>query len=518
MKSHDTTVIPSFNSATVALTGALLSTLGLGCVAEDGRPQGEFDRAEAAAAGEANGGGGSTFDPNEIVADAAMLDADAFSAAEVDAFLADPYDDGLASCLATERFGGRTAGELIHQTSVRHGINPLFLLTHLQKESSLVGALGTCSQIAMDEAFGCGCPDGAGCAPEFAGFANQLECAGELTRSYLDDLDAGQPTISGWAVGQAKNTLDPQTITPRNLATAVLYTYTPWVGDRDVGGNPAPFGNFLFWQVWVQYANTLGYVVPAGGDDPPPPPPPGDEGGDEPGPGGALADWSYILDRDLGLRSDFLGEGYFQAPRSGAGLHNGLDILGEVGEPLYAPCSGEALSGFSGSFGNWVQVVCPVALEDRTVYASMLYAHLDSRDVGFGGWQDIPKDTRVGRLGATGNASGTNAHVHFEIIFHASRNEALNEFHSGSDKSSNATSDLMLSIFEEECLEPNGLNSVNPSDIIRLGRRFDPYLAMMCLGATKAPLQTPPAFLQSQLVRWSDWYTASTFDVDTEHL
>lgn len=521
MSSH---IIQRLRSSTpippLALTGALMAMLSLGCATEGDRDLDDFDRGEEAGQGgkadDANGGAGSTFDADRIVADAAMLDASAFSAAEIDAFLADPYEDGLASCLAKETFGGRTPGQLIHETAVRHGINPLFLLTHLQKESSLVGALGTCSSLAMDEAFGCGCPDGAGCSPQFAGFENQLECAGELTRSYLDDLDAGQSTISGWAVGKTKSTLDPRSITPQNKATAVLYTYTPWVGDQNAGGNPAPFGNYLFWQVWVQYARTLDYQAPSGEAPPPPPPPPEDEP-DDPSTG-ALADWSYILDTDYGLRSDGLGEGYFQAPRGGGRLHNGLDILGSVGEPLYAPCAGEALSGYEGSFGHWVQLVCPVELGGQTLYASMLYAHLDSRDVGSGGWQAIAKDTRVGRLGATGNASSTNPHVHFEIIFHSSRSAALNEFHSGGDTSSNATSDQVLAVLQQECLEPNGLNSKNPTDIIRYGRRFDPYLAMICLGATKAPLQTPPGSLQSSIVRWSDWYQAQTFDVDTEHL
>lgn len=493
-----------------------LSGLTVACDAPEARDAlaTEDDKAGAGKADDANGGAGSTFDANEIVADAAMLDASAFTAAEIDAFLADPYQDGLPSCLVNERFSGRTAGELIRDTATDYGLNPLFLLTHLQKESSLVGALGTCSQIAMDEAFGCGCPDGAGCAPQFSGFENQLDCAGELTRSYLDDLDAGRPTISGWAVGQPKSTLDPVSITPRNKATAVLYTYTPWVGDRNAGGNPAPFGNFLFWQVWVQYAQTLGYTVPDGGEPPPGPGPQPD-----PGPGGALSDWTYILDVDLGLRSDNLGAGYFQAPRgSGNGFHTGVDFLGVTGEPLYAPCSGETLSGSSGSFGNWVQVICPVNIAGTEVWASMLYSHLDTRDVGFGDWQSITQDTRVGTVGTSGNAFNTNPHVHYEIIFHASRNAARNEIHSTADASNNATSNTVLGLLQEHCLEPNGLNSRNPTDIIRLGRRFDPYLALTCLGANKPPFQEPPASLQSAIVPWSLWYQAATFDVDSEHL
>ena len=40
-------------------------------------------------------------------------------------------------------------------------------------------------------------------------------------------------------------------VTCKNIATAALYRYTPWIGDRDHSGNKAPFGNFLFYRVWT---------------------------------------------------------------------------------------------------------------------------------------------------------------------------------------------------------------------------------------------------------------------------
>ena len=512
----------------VALYGTLLAVAGLStaCDSLEGRDASGLQSHSEPSGGkadDANGGAGSTFDREAIVSDRAMLDATALTAAEVDAFLADPYEDGLPSCLIHEKFDGKTAGQLLVEAAREYQLNPLFLIVHLQKESSLVGALGTCSTTALDEAFGCGCPDGAGCAPEFAGFQNQVECAADRTRAYLQDLDAGRTTISGWGVNTTKSTLDPISITPRNRATAVLYTYTPWVGQHGAGGNAAPFGNYLFWQVWVRYANTLGYTVPGGSDPEPPAPmpepePEPDTPSPEPPGGQALANWNYVLQTDMGLRSDGLGEGHFMAPRSGGRLHNGLDILGLPGSTLSAPCSGEALSGVEGSFGQWVQLVCPVELAGNTVWASMLYSHLEGRDVGASGWQEVSAGASVGRLGSSGNAAGTNPHVHFEIIFHESRNAALNEFHSGGDNSNNATSDQVLALFQEHCFAPHGLDSKEPDVIVRYGRRFDPYLALICLGADKAAYQAPPAALQSVPVPWSRWYTATTFDVDREHL
>lgn len=39
-------------------------------------------------------------------------------------------------------------------------------------------------------------------------------------------------TRAEWGVGKRQRTLDPCSITPKTMATAVLYTYTPWVGPR----------------------------------------------------------------------------------------------------------------------------------------------------------------------------------------------------------------------------------------------------------------------------------------------
>ncbi|HSO00360.1 MAG TPA: S-layer homology domain-containing protein, partial [Candidatus Nanopelagicales bacterium] len=207
------------------------------------------------------------WDRNTVMTDEEMLDVSAFTAAEVDAFLARPYPKyhNNGSCLSRMTFGGKSTGTVIVDAAKKYGLNPMFLLTHLQKESSLIGnTASTCSQSRLDKAFGCGCPDYAECSPAYKGFTNQTDCAAKLTRSYLDDLATKGYTIASWRVGTGKKTLDNYTITPAARAAAVLYTYTPWVGDKDSGGNKAPFGNYLFWKVWGGYANTMGYTGPSG--------------------------------------------------------------------------------------------------------------------------------------------------------------------------------------------------------------------------------------------------------------
>ncbi|WP_275900314.1 hypothetical protein [Pyxidicoccus trucidator] len=124
-------------------------------------------------------------------------------------------------------WSNKTAATLIVERSRAHGISPLYMLARIQIESGLIQS-GTSSNLA--KATGCGCPDSGGCDTSYAGFGSQVECGAAKIRGYLRDLDAGRPTVSGWRVGFAKQTLDPCTVTPANKATAVLYTYTPWVG------------------------------------------------------------------------------------------------------------------------------------------------------------------------------------------------------------------------------------------------------------------------------------------------
>lgn len=240
---------------------AITATVAAGCGAEADAPiDDENPMMDDSALG--------SFDRNEIIPDAEMLDDEAFTAKELDAFLARPYPHlhQNGSCLSKMKFDGKTAGTLIFETAQKYGLNPLFILTHLQKESSLIGnTSATCSQTRLNKAFGCGCPDGAACDAQYTGFAKQLDCSGKLTRKYLQDLASKGVTIAGWSIGAPKKTLDKYTVTPKGLAAAALYTYTPWVGDKASGGNQPPFGNYLFWKVWGGYRKTLGY------EGPPPP-------------------------------------------------------------------------------------------------------------------------------------------------------------------------------------------------------------------------------------------------------
>lgn len=90
------------------------------------------------------------------------------------------------------------------------------------------------------------------------GFDNQAECAaGTLSRS-MDRAVTSTGTVSGWARNGAKATQDGVIVTPKNAATAALYTYTPWVGEAG-GGREGVGGASLRFAVWDRFATAVGY-------------------------------------------------------------------------------------------------------------------------------------------------------------------------------------------------------------------------------------------------------------------
>ncbi|MDW4918549.1 M23 family metallopeptidase [Streptomyces californicus] len=88
-----------------------------------------------------------------------------------------------------------------------------------------------------------------------------------------------------------------------------------------------------------------------------------------------------------------------------SGQHTGLDFAGSTGAPLKAVHSGTITSaGWSGSYGYRTVL----QLEDGT---EIWYAHQSSIDVSVG--QKVTTGQTIGRMGATGNVTGT--HLHMEV-------------------------------------------------------------------------------------------------------
>lgn len=194
-----------------------------------------------------------TFNPNLIISDEDMTDYRRMSASAIQSFLNEK--GGILATYRTKDVDGidKSAAEIIYGAAYRNRLNPQFLLAHMQKESSLITSQ---NGSLLDWALGFGVCDSCnkndpGVA-KYKGFANQVDAASDRFRNgYLADLQSKNSTISGWGVGVSKTTLDGIVITPGNMATATLYTYTPWLGYH--GGNPNVGGNSLFFDIMERY-------------------------------------------------------------------------------------------------------------------------------------------------------------------------------------------------------------------------------------------------------------------------
>jgi murein DD-endopeptidase MepM/ murein hydrolase activator NlpD len=103
------------------------------------------------------------------------------------------------------------------------------------------------------------------------------------------------------------------------------------------------------------------------------------------------------------------------AARSGGRRHEGVDMIGPRGTPLYAVTSGSVQFKQTSLGGNsaWVNG------DNGDRY---FYAHLDSFE---GSSRSVGRGELIGYMGATGNANGTN-HLHFEV--HPGGGAAVNPY------------------------------------------------------------------------------------------
>ncbi len=98
----------------------------------------------------------------------------------------------------------------------------------------------------------------------------------------------------------------------------------------------------------------------------------------------------------FGVRADpFLGR---------PAMHTGIDLRGEIGEPVHATAAGKVtIAGSEGGYGNIVELDHGNGLATR-------YGHLSQIDVKVG--QTVHIGQVVGRIGSTGRSTGP--HLHYE--------------------------------------------------------------------------------------------------------
>jgi len=118
---------------------------------------------------------------------------------------------------------------------------------------------------------------------------------------------------------------------------------------------------------------------------------------------------SPVTTTPLALRNDSYGKGAFGASRNGGRAHKGIDLLAEMGTPIFSAKSGRIVSAlFDEGYGNFIEILHPDGLSTR-------YAHLAYLNVKQGAW--VSQGQAVGYSGKSGNAANPRIkpHLHFEI-------------------------------------------------------------------------------------------------------
>ncbi len=208
------------------------------------------------------------FDPNYIISDEEMLNADAMSLADIQTFL--NYKGGyIANHMFKNHLGQlKSAAQIIYDAANNYEcdsldqyrsfsiaekekfceparINPKVLLVLLQKEQSLIEDKSP-TQKQLDWAMGYAVCDNCSMSDpgiqRWKGFGKQINSAALQFWDYMKN-----PHLYKYKPGQAytvSNTGRPSSvIMPRNRATAALYNYTPHVYN----------GNFNFYSLWLRY-------------------------------------------------------------------------------------------------------------------------------------------------------------------------------------------------------------------------------------------------------------------------
>jgi murein DD-endopeptidase MepM/ murein hydrolase activator NlpD len=100
------------------------------------------------------------------------------------------------------------------------------------------------------------------------------------------------------------------------------------------------------------------------------------------------------------------GFGYRRDPKgAGTRMHEGTDMAGSYGTPVYATADGTIVhAGWDSGYGRLVKIQHDFGVETR-------YAHLSQIRVEVG--QRVSRGDRIGDMGNSGRSTGT--HLHYEV-------------------------------------------------------------------------------------------------------
>ncbi len=138
--------------------------------------------------------------------------------------------------------------QIIYDASREFNVNPQVILTTLQKEHSAITSKVRLDREELRIIMGFDTQNP-------TTIKQQIRDAVAQFRRDFDKLTNGIPTVTGWLVGKTKKSEDPVSITPKSRLTALLFSYTPWVGQywAELGGRNNIGGNGLFCAVWAKF-------------------------------------------------------------------------------------------------------------------------------------------------------------------------------------------------------------------------------------------------------------------------
>ncbi len=181
------------------------------------------------------------FNPNYIISDFELTDYSSMSIIDIRYFL--NQNNGILKKYTVKNpSNGKLmdAAEVIYNASKIYKINPKYLLVLLQKEQSLITDPSP-TQKQLDWATGYAVCDSCLMTDneiqKYKGFYNQVTNAAKRNRFYIDNKNT-----SWFFKTQSYYSIDGQTVSPINQATANLYNYTPHIN-----------GNYNFWKIWQKW-------------------------------------------------------------------------------------------------------------------------------------------------------------------------------------------------------------------------------------------------------------------------
>ncbi len=112
---------------------------------------------------------------------------------------------------------------------------------------------------------------------------------------------------------------------------------------------------------------------------------------------------------DILIRNDHRGDGLFASSRSGRRIHEGLDLLADVGTPVCAAKSGKVISATQNK-GMGKYIIIRHRDNIITIYGHLCNIFVRKDDY-------VRQGQVIGSVGKTGNAKAADMlpHVHFEI-------------------------------------------------------------------------------------------------------